>query len=150
MTRSSKLNTQTSIYEGETLMLAGYFRDVDNDARWGIPWLRDIPLIGWIFGGYSTQTETVQRFFLITPTIVDINAEDLARIQATRLRDITEMEDPKEDAEDDAEEREIRDLEREERRERRRQDLEDRLEVRRERIKAIRKGKDPDEPITTP
>ena len=146
MTRSSKLNTQTSIYEGETLMLAGYFRDIDNDARWGIPWLRDIPLIGWIFGGYSTQTETVQRLFLITPTIVDINAEDLARIQATRLRDITEMEDLHEDAEDDAEEREIRDLEREERRERRRQDLERRLEVRRERIKAIRKGKDPDAP----
>ena len=150
MTRSSSLNTQTSVYEGETLMLAGYFRDIDQDARWGIPWLRDIPLIGWLFGGYTTQTETVQRLFLITPVIVDIDAEDLARIQATRLRDIREMEDLVEDATDDAEEREIRDLEREERRQRRHQDLERRLNARRARIKAIRNGKDPDAPTPTP
>ena len=150
MTRTSTLNTQTSIYEGETLMLAGYFRDVDHDARWGIPWLRDIPLIGWIFGGYTTQTETVQRLFLITPVIVDIDAEDLARIQATRLRDVRDMEDLFEDADDDAEESEIRDLEHQERRERRRQDLERRLKDRRERIKAIRNGKDPDASTTIP
>lgn len=127
MSRSSNLDTQTSIEEGETLMLAGYLRDVDEDARWGIPLLRDIPLIGWLFGGYTTKTETVQRLFLISPRIVDITAEDLARIQASNLRDIEYTLSIKDDAEEDAAEREIRDNNREARLERRKTILDARL-----------------------
>ena len=146
MSRTSTLDTQTSVYDGETIMLAGYLRDIDEDARWGIPWLRDIPLLGWLFGGYTTKTETVQRIFLISPHIVDVEVEDLARIQATRLRDIEEMLDLEEDASADADEREIEDLDRETRRERRRTLLDGRLResrdalerARRERVEAER------------
>ena len=70
MTRSSNLDTQTSVYEEDTIVLAGYLRDIDESAGWGIPWLRDIPLLGWLFGGHSSKTETVQRLFLISPRIV--------------------------------------------------------------------------------
>ncbi len=130
MTRSSTLNTQTSIYEEDTIVLAGYLRDIEESAGWGIPWLRDLPLIGWLFGGHSSKTETVQRLFLISPRIVDPDAEDLARIQAMRLRDIEEMENLDEDAQDLDEVRELRDLDRQERRERRRDELDERLELR--------------------
>ena len=56
MTRSSTLQTQTAVFEDESIMLAGYLRDIEEDAGWGIPYLRDIPWIGWIFGGKSTHT----------------------------------------------------------------------------------------------
>ena len=59
MTRTSTLQTQTAVFEDESIMLAGYLRDIEEDAGWGIPWLRDIPLIGWLFGGKSSRTETV-------------------------------------------------------------------------------------------
>ena len=130
MTRSSTLDTQTSVYEEDTIVLAGYLRDIEESAGWGIPWLRDIPLLGWLFGGHSSKTETVQRLFLISPRIVDPDAEDLARIQAMRLRDIEAMEDLDEDAQDADEVRELRALDRQERRERRRDALDERLEER--------------------
>ena len=130
MTRSSTLQTQTAVFENESIMLAGYLRDIEEDAGWGIPWLRDIPWIGWLFGGKSTRKETVQRMFVMTPHIVDLDKEMLARLQATRLRDIREGEKMQDDAADSDDERERRDLERKHERERRREKAEDALDRR--------------------
>jgi len=130
MSRSSTLQTQTAVFENESIMLAGYLRDIEEDAGWGIPWLRDLPWIGWLFGGKSTRNETVQRMFIISPHIVDLDSEMLARLQATRLRDITEPEKMQDDAADSDDERERRDLERKHERDRRREKTEDALERR--------------------
>ena len=130
MSRSSTLQTQTAVFENEYIMLAGYLRDIEEDAGWGIPWLRDIPWIGWLFGGKSTRNETVQRMFIISPHVVDLDSEMLARLQSTRLRDITEPEKMQDDAADSDDERERRDLERKHERERRREKTEDALERR--------------------
>jgi len=134
MTRSSTLQTQTAVFEDESIMLAGYLRDIEEDAGWGIPWLRDIPFIGWLFGGKSTRNETVQRMFVFTPHIVDLDQEMLARFQATRLRDIVEAEEMQDDADISDEERKRRDLERDNTRERRHEKYEDALDRRRAEI----------------
>ena len=119
MSRSSTLQTQTAVFENESVMLAGYLRDIEEDAGWGIPWLRDIPWIGWIFGGKSTRKETVQRMFILTPHVVDIDQEMVARMQATRLRDVKEAETMEDDADASDNDRKRRDLERADMRERR-------------------------------
>jgi len=133
MTRSSTLQTQTAIREDSSIMLAGYLRDIESKAGWGIPFLRDIPLIGWLFGGVSTSTETVQRMFIITPHIIDLDLEnpyELETLQATRLRDITVGEEI-EDASDESDElREERKLERKSRERRRKADAKAHLERR--------------------
>ena len=128
MSRSSTLQTQTAVFESESIMLAGYLRDIEEDAGWGIPWLRDIPWIGWLFGGKSTRKETVQRMFVMTPHVVDLDQEMLARLQATRLRDIVEGEKMQDDAEASDNERRRRDLERKDQSERRHEKSEDLLE----------------------
>ena len=130
MTRASSLQTQTAVFENESVMLAGYLRDIEESAGWGIPYLRDIPWIGWIFGGASTKKETVQRMFVFTPHIVDLDSEMLARLQATRLRDIGEEEKMEDDADDSDIERRQRDLERKHTRERRHEQAEDRYKRR--------------------
>ena len=101
MTRSSTLTTQTAVFADESIMLAGYLRDIKEDAGWGIPYLRDIPWVGWLFGGKSTRKETVQRLFIITPHIVDLNQESLLRLQGTRLRDLSVVKEALEDADED-------------------------------------------------
>ena len=70
MSRESSLSTQAAIREGESLLLAGYLRDLHAEKTWGIPWLRDIAWIGWLFGGQSTSNATVQRFFILTPRVI--------------------------------------------------------------------------------
>ena len=127
MSRTSTLQTQTAVFEEESIMLAGYLRDIDEDAGWGIPYLRDLPLIGWIFGGKSTRKETVQRIFIITPHIVDLDTEMLARLQSTRLRDITLGELIDDDADISDNERRRRDLELKDSRERRKERTDDDL-----------------------
>jgi hypothetical protein len=92
-------------------------RDIKESAGWGIPYLRDIPWIGWIFGGASTRDETVQRLFILTPYIVDADEPDLVRVQATRQRDITLEEKLESDKQSDDMERKKRNDEIEEMRE---------------------------------
>ena len=108
MSRSSTLTTQTAVFEAESILMAGYLRDIEEKAGWGIPFLRDIPVIGWLFGGKSTRKETVQRMFVITPHIVDLNDEMLIRLQATRLRDISIGDELQKDADEDEARREKR------------------------------------------
>ena len=109
MTRQSTLQTQASVPDGESLLLAGYFRDVREEAGWGIPWLRDIPWIGWLFGGLSVQKETIQRLFIITPHVITVGpASDVTRVQSARLRDIRHEETLARDSDADDEQREER------------------------------------------
>ena len=108
MKRSSSLTTQTAVFEDESIMLAGYVRDIEEDAGWGIPYLRDIPIIGWLFGGKSTRKEMVQRVFVLTPHIVDLDQEMLFRLQATRLRDISIGEEIQKDTEEEEAEKAAR------------------------------------------
>ena len=121
MSRSSTLQTQTAVFEDESIMLAGYLRDIDEDAGWGIPLLRDIPWIGWLFGGKSSRKETVQRMFILTPHVVDLDAETLVRLQSARLRDIAEEEKLQDDTEVVDELRRQRELERKNANDRRRE-----------------------------
>ena len=127
MKRTTSLQTQTAVYENDSVMLAGYFREIDEKAGWGIPILRDIPLIGWLFGGSSTRKETIQRMFIITPHIVELDVDRLVRAQSARLGDTTAGEEAIEGAEDGDEANERRRLEREDNRQRRRERAEDEL-----------------------
>jgi type III secretion protein C len=117
MTRSSTLETQASVLEHHSILLAGYMRDIKESAGWGIPYLRDIPWIGWLFGGSGSRDETVQRLFILTPYIIDADAPDLVRVQATRQRDITLEEKIESDKQSDDMERKKRNEQIEEMRE---------------------------------
>ena len=98
MTRTSRLVTQAAMFENDSILLAGYFRDIKEDGGWGIPYLRDIPWIGWIFGGATYKDETVQRLFILTPRVIDFanwdsSGQSLIRAQAIGQRDMTAVED---------------------------------------------------------
>ena len=124
MTRTSTLETQASVPENHSILLAGYMRDIKESGGWGIPYLRDIPWIGWLFGGASYRDETVQRLFILTPYIVDADGPDVVRGQAARQRDTMLEESLESDKEAD-------DLERKERNEQ----LEEQREIREDKAK---------------
>lgn len=108
MTRSTTLTTQAVMNEGESLVLAGYLRDVEGEAGWGIPWLRDIPLIGWLFGGQTDAKETVQRIFILTPRVIEVAGPDTAYEQAVEQRDTSYVDNLAEKLERSDDRRKIR------------------------------------------
>ena len=134
MTRTTTLMTQATMNEGESLVLAGYLRDVEGDAGWGIPLLRDIPWIGWIFGGQSNVKETVQRFFVMTPRVIEITGPDTAIDQVSQQRDLTEVDEISEALEGDDDERKIREQDMKERRKIKEERTENHLERRKAEI----------------
>ena len=117
MTRSSSLETQAAVLEGHSIVLAGYLRDIKESGGWGIPYLRDIPWIGWLFGGSSMRNETVQRMFILTPYVVDVTTNDVLSVQADRQRDIEREEVLEDEFDNDGIERKEREAQIEFRRE---------------------------------
>ena len=92
LSRKATIETQAAVYENESIMIAGYFRVIKEEGGWGIPYLRDIPWIGWIFGGASTHDLAAQRIFVLTPRVVDYayyhsTTQSLVTVQAMRQRD---------------------------------------------------------------
>jgi len=71
--QQSTIDTQAFIKEGQSLLIGGYQNDVRNDTKVGVPGLSSIPLLGKLFQFNEKQTTHVQRMFMLTPRIVELN-----------------------------------------------------------------------------
>ena len=78
---TSNAETKVIVNDGETAVIGGLTTQDVIESHVGIPFLKDIPLIGHLFG--YTQRKTVDRDLVIfvTPTIVD--DEDMTMHSAT-------------------------------------------------------------------
>jgi len=92
--RSAKTNIV--VKDGETVVIGGLIQDQDEDVVNKIPFLGDIPGLGWLF---KTKTKTKVKtnlMILLTPRIVKDNA-DLATIsdsQRTKFGDAAKKVEP--------------------------------------------------------
>jgi type III secretion protein C len=73
----SSVNTQALINEGEGVLLGGMTVNADYDSESGIPFLKDIPVVGNLFKSTSKRRQHIERLFLITPRLVRL--EDAPR-----------------------------------------------------------------------
>jgi type III secretion protein C len=69
------INTQASVKEGESLLIAGYSKELIQDNELGVPGLSSIPFLGRAFKSNSKKTQKVERFVLITPKTFGHSAE---------------------------------------------------------------------------
>jgi len=65
-----QISTSVAVQSGDTIVLGGLIRENNSDSSSGIPGLRSIPLLGWLFGGTSKSSERTELLVLITPTAV--------------------------------------------------------------------------------
>jgi type II secretory pathway component GspD/PulD (secretin) len=73
MSHDSTLETQAGVQEGQSLLIGGYMHETVIEKAWGIPFLRSIPWIGWLFGGVAKDKSMMQRMFLLSPRMVVFN-----------------------------------------------------------------------------
>lgn len=69
LTRS--FNTTLSIDDGETVLLAGLISENFSNGENGIPYLKDIPLLGNLFKNSSQSVQRTELIVLLTPYIID-------------------------------------------------------------------------------
>jgi general secretion pathway protein D len=78
------VTSRVVIQDGQTVGLAGLIQDNTSKANQGIPWLKDVPVLGVLAG---TQTNTRQRtelLVLLTPHVIRDQADARALTQDLR------------------------------------------------------------------
>ncbi len=62
--------TEVLVRDGETTVIGGIVISDKNDSERGIPFLKDIPLLGWLFKSRSISDSQTELLIFITPNIV--------------------------------------------------------------------------------
>lgn len=66
------LTTSVLVDNGSTIVLGGIYNFTKQDNHSGIPFLKDIPLIGWLFRtSYNPQTTKSEMVIFMTPRIIN-------------------------------------------------------------------------------
>jgi type IV pilus assembly protein PilQ len=76
----TKKNTETVLIvkDGETVVISGLTKVTDSSTDTGVPWLKDIPLLGWLFKSHSTDNNMQDVLIFITPTILPAQGAEAA------------------------------------------------------------------------
>jgi|GEM_PF-2328199 len=69
------INTQEAelelaINDGETLVIGGIKSRTETNTDRGVPWLKDIPVLGWLFKTKEKSTDDSELLLFITPKII--------------------------------------------------------------------------------
>jgi len=95
-TETSEIKTNVDVKDGETLIIGGVIKEVDNNIDAGLPWLRKIPILGYLFKRKRIEKQYTERVMYITPRIVrgsEINAnESIERYRSIRQKREIEIE----------------------------------------------------------
>ncbi len=84
ITIGRRIDTQVTLPSGSTMVLGGIIEDAQSESESGIPLLKDIPLIGWLFRNRQTENRKTNLYFFVTPTILD--EEDFSDLQEVSQR----------------------------------------------------------------
>jgi general secretion pathway protein D len=85
------------VQSGETLVLGGLIKENKTDESSGVPVLRHIPILGWLFSGTGKSTQRTELVVLITPTAV-LDQEDARKVTREYRKKLKGMTFPDEAA----------------------------------------------------
>src|SRR4029079_6515903 len=66
---------------GETVVLGGIFRNTSQDNESGLPWLRSVPVLGWLFKHQLRSTQHEELLVFLSPKIVATGTTGLPSAQ---------------------------------------------------------------------
>lgn len=62
--------TQLLVRDGDTIVLGGVFKTTESDSKAGLPWLSDIPVLGWLFKKEVAKKDNEELLIFITPRVL--------------------------------------------------------------------------------
>ncbi len=79
-TSKREVVTTAIVQNGESVIIGGLISDKERTSNTGIPLLKDIPYLGFLFGYTETHHEEINLVIILTPYIVR-NNEDLPKVR---------------------------------------------------------------------
>lgn len=70
-----KVNTEVTLQEGRSLLVAGLIQDKANNSNTGVPLLKDIPGLGYLFGATGKTRQKTELIITLTPYVVRTREE---------------------------------------------------------------------------
>jgi type IV pilus assembly protein PilQ len=64
------VSTQVRVDDGGTVMIGGIFETNDNQNKAGVPGLRDLPGMGWLFGNRSSRHSKQELLIFLSPKML--------------------------------------------------------------------------------
>lgn len=74
-TREAKANVL--VRDGETVVIGGIMKDTGSTSDTGVPYLKDVPVLGWLFKKSSWQKNFEELVVFITPRVIAAGSENL-------------------------------------------------------------------------
>jgi type IV pilus assembly protein PilQ len=65
------------VRDGETIVLGGILKDTSQDTESGVPYLKDIPVLGWLFKNQRVQKDFEELMVFITPRLTSAGSTNL-------------------------------------------------------------------------
>ncbi|HWT83550.1 MAG TPA: type IV pilus secretin PilQ, partial [Candidatus Methylomirabilis sp.] len=67
-----KATTNVLVTNGSTIVIGGLMQATDSTAETGLPWLKNIPVVGWAFKSTSIgPNDRIELLIFLTPTILE-------------------------------------------------------------------------------
>jgi len=74
------LTTKLMIKSGETIVIGGIYTETVSSDESGIPYLRSVPILGWLFKAQLESREKTELLIFLTPTVVSTGGEAKAAL----------------------------------------------------------------------
>jgi general secretion pathway protein D len=75
------IDTVLNVPDGDTMVIGGIVSDTKSRTSNGVPWLADIPILGYLFKRQSDELDRTTLYFFVTPHIMkDRDFADLAEL----------------------------------------------------------------------
>lgn len=81
ITLSREITTQVTMPSDSTMVIGGVIEDSESESDGGVPFLKDIPLLGYLFKRSERTSNKTNLYFFVTPTILDEDSfQDLFQV----------------------------------------------------------------------
>ncbi|MFW5988606.1 MAG: type IV pilus secretin PilQ, partial [Desulfosudaceae bacterium] len=70
---TKEAETELLVNDSDTIVIGGIIQETERDSEGGVPYLKDIPLLGHLFKTSSRTNEKSELLIFITPTVVRLD-----------------------------------------------------------------------------
>ena len=81
-----RISTEVAVQSGQTIFLGGLIQETNSNSNAGLPGLKNIPLLGKLFGSSSKTLNRKETLILITPTVVEGGSEKMREVTDEYVR----------------------------------------------------------------
>jgi type II secretion system protein D len=85
---TQEINTEVTVPNKSTVVIGGLITDNTTRDGSGVPFLMDIPVLGYLFSDTKKSKERDELIIMIQPTVIETDADQLAANEAEKQRTI--------------------------------------------------------------